>query len=911
MKIKKLLSKKIFCLIVGTTSLFLSAKAQIPAKCFEIESILVDACNSTSLEPNNEMVRFRVGPNPINISDIRMDGRGATGPYVISAWPTTTLSWFGLIQNAATATTTATLQATVVSSCGELIEPPGGIIPRGANVLMIASTNVSTVDNSFSTLTDTLYIVYHNASYLVTTGHFKNYTVASSTRSIILNNTATGCSDTATYDVSLLTNISGGNGDRVDFSWSGIQTYLNDGCNAPFIPITAIAGSDNSVCVGTGISFTGIATGNFAGLVWQSNGSGVFSNSTALTTTFTPSNPGTYLISFGAITPCNDTIFSFLNLTVLPLPIPVISASGSTNICTGSNVVLTASGGSSYLWNTGAASSAITVSSSGTYTVTATNGCGSVTATQTVTVTPLPVVTLNNSGSSSLCVGSSSILWATGVGNYLWSTGSTNDSITVTTGGTYLVTASNSCGSVSSSIIINTIALPSPIITASGSTSICVGDSVTLVASGGDLYSWNTFDTTAIITVFTSGIYTVNVTNVCGSQTASQSVIANSSPIVSINSSGTSFCSGDSLLLWATGSGSFVWSGGAITDSVFITSAGNYFVTSTSSCGLATDTILVSELSLPNALIVPSGSTTICSGSTIVLDGFGGTSYLWFPSGATSDSTLVSSAGTYTLSATNSCGTDTATISITTLDIPTAAISPSGSTTICLGDILTLNASGSTSYLWSNGTTGNSLSVTSQGLYYVIASNICGSDTATINVVVDSVNALFSGNTLIGTYPLVVDFTNISSSTAITYSWSFGDGNSSSTFSPSNTFQTPGTYLVTLFVTNANGCTDSYAIQIIVLENPSELIIPNVFTPNNDNNNDLFVVRSSGLKEFNCVIYDRWGLEMIELASESMGWDGRTAAGVNVSDGTYYYIIKAQGLDGKGYNETGFVLLTR
>jgi gliding motility-associated-like protein len=551
------------------------------------------------------------------------------------------------------------------------------------------------------------------------------------------------------------------------------------------------------------------------------------------------------------------------------------------------------------------------VSSSGTYTVTAINGCGSVTATQTVTVTPVPVVTLNNSGSSSLCVGSSSILWATGVGNYLWSTGSTNDSITITTGGTYLVTASNSCGSVSSSIIINTIALPSPIITASGSTSICVGDSVTLVASGGDLYSWNTFDTTAIITVFTSGIYTVNVTNVCGSQTASQSVIANSSPIVSINSGGTSFCSGDSLLLWATGSGSFVWSGGAITDSVFITSAGNYFVTSTSSCGLATDTILVSELSLPNALIVPSGSTTICSGSTIVLDGFGGTSYLWFPSGATSDSTLVSSAGTYTLSATNTCGTDTATISITTLDIPTAAISTIGSTTICLGDILTLNASGSTSYLWSNGTTGNSLSVTSQGLYYVIASNICGSDTATINVVVDSVNALFSGNTLIGTYPLVVDFTNISSSTAITYSWSFGDGNSSSTFSPSNTFQTPGTYLVTLFVTNANGCTDSYAIQIIVLENPSELIIPNVFTPNNDNNNDLFVVRSSGLKEFNCVIYDRWGLEMIELASESMGWDGRTAAGVNVSDGTYYYIIKAQGLDGKVYNETGFVLLTR
>jgi gliding motility-associated-like protein len=363
--------------------------------------------------------------------------------------------------------------------------------------------------------------------------------------------------------------------------------------------------------------------------------------------------------------------------------------------------------------------------------------------------------------------------------------------------------------------------------------------------------------------------------------------------------------------LWATGSGSFVWSGGEITDSISISSGGNYFVTATSSCGLATDTILVTLLSLPNALIVPSGSTTICSGSSIVLDGFGGSSYLWLPSGVSSSTISVSVAGTYTLSATNSCGTDTATISVSTLTVPNVSISPSGSTTICLGDILTLNASGSTSYLWSNGATGNSINVTSQGLYYVIASNICGADTAIINVGIDSVTALFSGNVLSGTYPLIVDFTNNSSSTAITYSWSFGDGNSSSTFSPSNTFQTPGIYSVTLTVTNSNGCTDSYTIQITVLENPSELIIPNVFTPNNDNNNDLFIVTSSGLKEFNCVIYDRWGLRLVELTSVTMGWDGRTSSGVTLSDGTYYYIIKAQGQDDKVYNKTGYVLLTR
>jgi gliding motility-associated-like protein len=900
-----------FFITISFVFLCSSVKAQIPAKCLEIESILVDACNATSLEPNNEMVRFRVGSNPINIADIRIDGQGATGPYVISAWPTTTLAWFGLIQNATTASATAALQSTVVASCGRLIEPPGGIIPSGANVLMIASTNVSIVDNSFSTLTDTLYIVYHNASYTVTTGHFKNYTPASSTRSIILKNTATGCSDTATYDVSLLTNISGGNGDRVDFSWSGVQTYLNEGCNAPFVPITSDGGSNTSACVGAPVSLTGIATGNYIGVIWQSEGSGTFSTPTSIATSYTPSAPGIYSISFGAITPCHDTVFSTLTLTITTPPSPIITLSGSSIICAGSSVTLTASGGATYLWNSGATAPAISVSSAGTYTVIATNSCGSVTATQLISFTPLPSVILNNSGTTNLCLGSTLTLWAIGVGGYVWSTGSTNDSVTVTTGGTYFVTASNSCGSVMSSITINNSSPPSPIITASGSTTICIGDSVTLLASGGTSYLWNTGATSSTINVSTGGIYTVTATNACGSSPATQTVIVNATPSVIINSSGTSFCSGDTLVLWALGSGSFVWSSGLTNDSISVTSSGNYYVTTTSSCGVASDTIAVTVLSIPNATITPLGSTLICSGSSVVLDGSGGATYLWSPSGDSSSSLSVSTPGTYTLSASNTCGTDTATILVNMLNIPTAFISPSGSTTFCLGDNLTLTASGASSLLWSTGVSGNSINVTEQGLYSVIANNICGADTAALLVNIDSVNAFFTGSTLSGTYPLVVDFTNSSSSSAISYVWSFGDGNSSTTFSPSNTFQTPGTYSVLLTVTNSNGCSDTYTIQIVVLEYPSMLIVPNTFTPNNDGNNDLFVVTSSNLKEYKCEIYDRWGLKMNTHSSALVGWDGKMDSGINANDGTYYYIIKAKGADDKIYNKTGYFLLIR
>ncbi len=93
-------------------------KAQTPTKCLEIESILVDACNATSLEPNNEMVRFKVGPTPINISNLIISGAPTSGVFQLNKWPTTGNPFLGFIQNATTASLTAALQATVQSSCG-------------------------------------------------------------------------------------------------------------------------------------------------------------------------------------------------------------------------------------------------------------------------------------------------------------------------------------------------------------------------------------------------------------------------------------------------------------------------------------------------------------------------------------------------------------------------------------------------------------------------------------------------------------------------------------------------------------------------------------------------------------------------------------------------------------------------
>ena len=128
----------------------ISATAQVPTKCLEIESILVDACNPSatcpgSSEGQNEMVRFRVGPASIALTNLEAD------------WPNG--SWRGLAQNATTASITAQLNASI-ASCGLLIEPPQGIIPAGAQVLLITSTDMCVAGNSFIALADTLHIIF-------------------------------------------------------------------------------------------------------------------------------------------------------------------------------------------------------------------------------------------------------------------------------------------------------------------------------------------------------------------------------------------------------------------------------------------------------------------------------------------------------------------------------------------------------------------------------------------------------------------------------------------------------------------------------------------------------------------------------------------------------------------------------
>jgi gliding motility-associated-like protein len=508
----------------------LDAWAQTPSKCLEIESILVDACNPSdicpgSTEGQNEMVRFRTGPQATALGDLEAD------------WPNN--SWQGLVQNATTAQVTAELNATI-ESCGWLLEPPGGVIPPGSPVLMVTSTAMCTAANSFASLGDTLYIIFQAPGN--SAGHFANHNNGNtgsptpsggeSLRTLVLTYLPTACSDSATYDRQLLVNINGtygGNsalndGATAEFTWPGVPsvTYINNGCQAPVIPVSVdIEVLSGSLCDGGTITLGSVLQGDITSLQW-SGGTGTFSDPTGDQTTYTPGpgDIGDVVLQLCGEGNCADPVCTTITLPTGNAPVVTITADGPLALCPGENVELTASGAASYLWSTQATGATIVVDQPGTYSVVGTGACGSASANVEVTAATGPAVTIT--GDDQLCAGSSSVLTASGADSYVWSTQETGAFITVNAGGTYTVTGTTSCGSGTATILVEE--LQTPVAAISGDLAICPGESTTLTATGGPDYLWSTSEQTAAIQVAQPGTYTVTVTNACGTSTASVEV---------------------------------------------------------------------------------------------------------------------------------------------------------------------------------------------------------------------------------------------------------------------------------------------------------------------------------------------------------------------------------------------------
>lgn len=420
-----------------------------------------------------------------------------------------------------------------------------------------------------------------------------------------------------------------------------------------------------------------------------------------------------------------------ITTTMNTAPNAQISANGSLSICQGQSVTLTASGGTSVLWSTGATTPSINVSAAGTYSAVVSNGTCSATSNQlTVQVLALPNVVANAS-QTSICAGQSVTLTGSGANTYSWNQGVTNGvAFTPSTTNTYTVTgtASNGCSNTANvQVVVNP--LPNATFTAS-STQICPGGgNIQLTAQNTNLttYNWllngNTFATNAGPSISTNqpGQYTLQVTNSNGcTNSFNLTITTGTLPTATLSASSTSICAGSSQTLTASmlSGAQYTWilngnivAGPSTSNTFNATQAGSYQVTVTNSAGCQnTSQALVMEIiALPQAQI-SAVNTTICAGQSTLLTAVevSGASYQWLlngnPIAGADNSTFnASAAGNYSVQVTTTCSNTSNAIQITTQPLPNNAGNISGSTQLCAGQsqIFSIaNVPNATSYLW-------------------------------------------------------------------------------------------------------------------------------------------------------------------------------------------------------------------
>lgn len=513
------------------------------------------------------------------------------------------------------------------------------------------------------------------------------------------------------------------------------------------LPSPPISAAGSNTCVGNTISLS--ASG---GSIYTWSGPNGFTSNAA-----NPSIPnattnmsGVYSVSSVNSNSCTSTA----SATVIVDNAPVVSATGSS-VIVGSVALLSANGGSTYNWSgpdnfsSNLANPTISNASfaaDGTYTVMVTNASGcSASATANITIIPINV-TVSASGNTSFCNGQSVVLYATsGSGLYFqWQkdgvniSGASNTSYTATQAGNYTVAVSLSSSSyptISNAITV-TILAP-PVADAGLDKTICYGGAATSIGTAaiiGNTYSWT--PTTGLNSSTTAKpnanptattTYTLTVKNTATGCTATDQVEVYKNPLLTINA-GTdqSVCKGSSASLTATVSGGttpyiYTWTPSTTvstptnaTTNVTPTANTNYTAKVTDAKGcIKTDVVLVSVKALPTA---NAGTTQLsCGGSAVQIGSaaINGYSYTWAPSAGLSNANVsnptasVTSATTYTVTASFNGCQKTASVLVNAQAIPTTTTISASSTSVCQGTAVTLTctATGATTYKWYNATT--------------------------------------------------------------------------------------------------------------------------------------------------------------------------------------------------------------
>jgi len=425
-------------------------------------------------------------------------------------------------------------------------------------------------------------------------------------------------------------------------------------------------------------------------------------------------------------------------------------------------------------------------------------------------------------------------------------------------------------------------------------TTLCQGESLIFDATTANAtYLWQDNSTNPTFNITQQGTYWAEVTTNCGSTTDTINVNYNPIPTIDLGND-TTLCQNQTLTLDATTTNAtYLWQDNSTNPTFNVTQQGTYWTEVTINNCSTTDTILVNYNPLP---IVDLGiDTTLCQGESLIFDATTtNATYLW-QDNSTNPTFNITQQGTYWAEVTTNCGSTTDTINVNYNSIPT--IDLGNDTTLCQNQKLTLDVTTTNAtYLWQDNSTNPIFNVTQQGTYWteVNINNCSATDTILVNYNPLPIVDLGKDTILCQNQTLTLDATT----TNATYLWQ--DNSTNPTFNVTQ----QGTYWTEVTVNNCSA-TDT----VLIIEEDCEIIleIPNVFTPNNDGINDLFVpIVSKGIVTMKTIIFNRWGNKIFETNKILIGWDGQ-----DVSDGTYFWIIYYTDKNGIGNSLKGYVTILK
>jgi hypothetical protein len=353
--------------------------------------------------------------------------------------------------------------------------------------------------------------------------------------------------------------------------------------------------------------------------------------------------------------------------------------------------------------------------------------------------------TIAANGPVTFCAGGSVTLSITSgtADSYQWTknsaniSGATNMTYAANASGNYAVKITKAGSSAtSSSITVNaSSSIPQPVVTANGPLTFCEGGNVMLTSSSSTGNRWSTNETTQSIVVSSAGNYTVTVTSGnCIAASSPQTVSTSGGivpPTITLNGS-SKICPGSGVILTSsvTPSGGYLWSTGETTKSIYANAAGTYWVqVGTDVCNATSLNKIITMKSAPaTPVITTNGSTNLGTGGTVKLISTYAYGYSW-NSGSTRKYINVSTPGTYNVTVTgyNGCKATSAPTVVTTANCtpPAIPVITSNSTNNILneGQSIILKATTAGGYLWSNGKTTQSITVTTAGTFTVRVNN--------------------------------------------------------------------------------------------------------------------------------------------------------------------------------------------